>query len=105
LPEVVEAIGDRPRIIVDGGISRGTDVVKALTLGADDAACGRLSVYRLAAAGVEGMVRLFEILEDVISICLSLLGITGYHELDKSYIGSARQAMLPRAHSAFPAST
>jgi isopentenyl diphosphate isomerase/L-lactate dehydrogenase-like FMN-dependent dehydrogenase len=56
LPEVVEAVGGRARIIVDGGISRGTDVVKALTLGADAVACGRLYVYGLAAAGAEGMV-------------------------------------------------
>ena len=41
LPEVVEAVGGRARIIIDGGISRGTDVVKALILGADAVACGR----------------------------------------------------------------
>ena len=63
LPEVVEAVGGRAHIIVDGGISRGTDVVKALILGADAVACGRLYVYGLAAAGAEGMMRLFEILE------------------------------------------
>src|SRR5205085_10716527 len=68
LPEVVEAAGGRARIIVDGGISRGTDVVKSLILGADAVACGRLYVYGLAAAGAEGMVRLFEILEDEIRI-------------------------------------
>ena len=72
LPEVVEAVGGHARIIVDGGISRGTDVVKALILGADAVACGRLYVYGLAAAGAPGMVRLFEILEDEIRICLSL---------------------------------
>src|SRR6266436_5708242 len=78
LPEVVEAVGGRARIIVDGGISRGTDVVKALISGADAVACGRLYVYGLAAAGAEGMVRLFEILGDEIRICLSLLGVAGY---------------------------
>jgi len=62
------------------------DVVKALTLGADAVVCGRLYVYGLAAAGAPGMVRMFEILEDRDPICLSLLGVTGYHELDKSYI-------------------
>jgi isopentenyl diphosphate isomerase/L-lactate dehydrogenase-like FMN-dependent dehydrogenase len=76
LPEVVEAVGGRARIIVDGGINRGTEVVKALILGADAVACGRLYVYGLGAAGPEGMVRLFEILEDEIRICLSLLGVT-----------------------------
>jgi isopentenyl diphosphate isomerase/L-lactate dehydrogenase-like FMN-dependent dehydrogenase len=102
LPEIVEAVGGRARIIVDGGISRGTDVVKALTLGADAVACGRLYAYGLAAAGAPGVVRLFEILEDEIRICLSLLGVTGYHELDKSYIRPARQVVPPHVHSAFP---
>jgi glycolate oxidase len=72
LPEVAEAVGGRATILVDGGISRGTDVVKALILGADAVACGRLYVYSLAAAGAAGMIRLFEILEDEIRICLSL---------------------------------
>jgi isopentenyl diphosphate isomerase/L-lactate dehydrogenase-like FMN-dependent dehydrogenase len=102
LPEVVEAVGGKARIIVDGGISRGTDVVKALILGADAVAVGRLYVYGLAAAGARGMVRLFEILEDEIRICLSLLGVTAYRDLDQSYIRPARQVVAPHVHSAFP---
>ena len=102
LPEVVEAVGGRAKIIIDGGIYRGTDVVKAITLGADAVACGRLYVYGLAAAGHEGVVRLFEILEDEIRICLSLLGVTSYAELDKSYIRPARTVVAPHVHSAFP---
>jgi isopentenyl diphosphate isomerase/L-lactate dehydrogenase-like FMN-dependent dehydrogenase len=102
LPEVVEAVGGRARIIVDGGIYRGTDVVKALILGADVVSVGRLYVYGLAAAGAPGVVRLFEILEEEIRICLSLLGVTGYHELDKSYIRPARQVVTPHVHSVFP---
>ncbi|HVH77197.1 MAG TPA: alpha-hydroxy acid oxidase [Stellaceae bacterium] len=102
LPEVVEAVEGRARIIVDGGISRGTDVVKALILGADAVAVGRLYVYGLAAAGTEGVVRLFEILEDEIRICLSLLGVTRYSELDRSYIRPARTVAAPNVHSAFP---
>jgi isopentenyl diphosphate isomerase/L-lactate dehydrogenase-like FMN-dependent dehydrogenase len=102
LPEVVEAVGGRAQILVDGGISRGTDVVKALVLGADAVACGRLYVYGLAAAGAAGIVRLFEILEDEIRICLSLLGVTGYRELDKSFIRPARQVVPAHVHSAFP---
>src|SRR5215467_37184 len=102
LPEVVEAVGGKARIVVDGGISRGTDVVKALILGADVVSVGRLYIYGLAAAGGPGVVRLFEILEDEIRICLALLGVTGYHELDKSYIRPARQVVPPHVHSAFP---
>jgi isopentenyl diphosphate isomerase/L-lactate dehydrogenase-like FMN-dependent dehydrogenase len=102
LPEVVEAVGGRARVMVDGSITRGTDVVKALTLGADAVAVGRLYVYGLAAAGREGVVRLFEILEDEIRICLSLLGVNSYAELDKSYIRKAPQVVAPHVHSPFP---
>src|SRR4051795_6675514 len=102
LPEVVEAVGGRARVIVDGSITRGTDVVKAMILGADAVAVGRLYVYGLAAAGAPGVVRLFEILEDEIRICLSLLGVNNYAELDKSYIRPARQVVLPHLHSPFP---
>ena len=48
------------------------------------------------------MVRLFELLEDEIRICLSLLSVTGYHELDKSYIRPARQVLEPHVRSALP---
>ena len=102
LPEVVEAVRGRAKVLVDGGVSRGTDVVKALTLGADAVACGRLYVYGLAAGGAEGVVRLFEILEDEIRICLSLLGVSGWHELDQSYLRPARPVASPHVHSAFP---
>jgi isopentenyl diphosphate isomerase/L-lactate dehydrogenase-like FMN-dependent dehydrogenase len=102
LPEIVEAVGDRARIIVDGGISRGTDVVKAMILGADAVAVGRLYVYGLAAAGAPGIVRLLEILEHEITICLALLGVTGFAALDKSYICPARPVATPHVHSAFP---
>jgi glycolate oxidase len=102
LPEVVEAVAGRARVIVDGSITRGTDVVKAIALGADAVSVGRLYVYGLAAAGQEGVVRLFEILEDEIRICLSLLGVTGYHELDKSYIRAAPAVVPPHVHSPFP---
>jgi isopentenyl diphosphate isomerase/L-lactate dehydrogenase-like FMN-dependent dehydrogenase len=102
LPEVVEAVGGRARVMVDGSITRGTDVVKALTLGADAVVVGRLYVYGLAAAGGPGIVRLFEILEDEIRICLSLLGVTSYDELDKSYIRAARPVVPAHVHSPFP---
>ncbi len=102
LPEVVEAVGGRARVMVDGSITRGTDVVKALTLGADAVVVGRLYVYGLAAAGGPGVIRLFEILEDEIRICLSLLGVNNYGELDKSYIRAARPVVPAHVHSPFP---
>ncbi|HEV8030557.1 MAG TPA: alpha-hydroxy acid oxidase [Stellaceae bacterium] len=102
LPEVVEAVGGRARVMVDGSITRGTDVVKAITLGADAVVVGRLYVYGLAAAGGPGVVRLFEILEDEIRICLSLLGVTGYGELDQTYIRKAPPVVPAHVHSPFP---
>jgi len=102
LPEIVEAVGGKARIIVDGGISRGTDVVKAMILGADAVAVGRLYVYGLAAAGAPGVVRLLEILEHEIQICLTLLGVTSYAGLDKSYVCPTRPVTTPHVHSAFP---
>src|SRR5438105_11218643 len=102
LPEVVEAVGGRARVMVNGSITRGTDVVKAITLGADAVVVGRLYVYGLAAAGGPGVVRLFEILEDEIRICLSLLGVNGYGELDSSYIRAARPVVPAHVHSPFP---
>jgi isopentenyl diphosphate isomerase/L-lactate dehydrogenase-like FMN-dependent dehydrogenase len=102
LPEIVAAVGGRARIIVDGGISRGTDVVKAMILGADAVSVGRLYVYGLAAAGAPGIVRLLEILENEITICLALLGVTSFAALDKSYLCPARPVVTPHVHSAFP---
>jgi len=102
LPEVVEAVKGRAKVMVDGSITRGADLVKAITLGADAVAVGRLYVYGLAAAGAEGVVRLFEILEDEVRICLSLLGVTSYDQLDSSYIRKAPQVVPPYVHSPFP---
>jgi isopentenyl diphosphate isomerase/L-lactate dehydrogenase-like FMN-dependent dehydrogenase len=76
--------------------------VKALILGADVVSVGRLYVYGLAAAGAPGVVRLFEILEDEIRICLSLLGVSGFRELDKSHIRPASQVVTPHVHGVFP---
>jgi isopentenyl diphosphate isomerase/L-lactate dehydrogenase-like FMN-dependent dehydrogenase len=102
LPEIVEAVAGRAKILVDGAITRGTDVVKAIALGADVAAVGRLYVYGLAAAGVPGVVRLFEILEDEVRICLGLLGVTGFAELTESCVREAPAVVRAHLHSAFP---
>src|SRR6266576_2453224 len=85
-----------------GSVAVVPEVVEAGALGADAVVVGRLYVYGLAPAGREGVVRLFEILEDEIRICLSLLGVTGYAELDKSYIRAAPPVVPPHVHSPFP---
>ena len=102
LPEVVRAVGGRARVMVDGGFVRGTDIVKALALGADVVGLGRLACCGLAAAGAPGLVRALELLEDEIRICLGLLGVDRIGALDPSYLHAAPPVTLPHATSAFP---
>jgi isopentenyl diphosphate isomerase/L-lactate dehydrogenase-like FMN-dependent dehydrogenase len=102
LPEVVAAVGDRATIIVDGGFMRGTDVVKAIAMGAHCVGVGRLECLGLAAAGVPGLVRALEILEDEVRICLALLGANSLGALDRSYLAAATPVCHPHVTSAFP---
>jgi len=102
LPEVVAAVDKRATIVVDGGVCRGTDVVKALALGADFVGIGRVYCYGLVAAGSEGIVRVLELLEEEIVECLGLLGITKIGELNRSHVCKAEPVYPPHAHSAFP---
>ena len=102
LPEIVAAAGDRATIMVDGGFMRGTDVVKAIATGAHVVGIGRLECLGLAAAGVPGLVRALEILEDEIRICLALLGVTSLGALNRSYLAPATPVCHPHVTSAFP---
>jgi isopentenyl diphosphate isomerase/L-lactate dehydrogenase-like FMN-dependent dehydrogenase len=102
LPEVVKAVDKRAVVMVDGGFMRGTDVVKAIVLGAQIVGLGRLQCLGLAAAGQAGLERALELLEDEVRICLALLGVTSYSELDASYVREAPVVAEPDALSAFP---
>jgi glycolate oxidase len=102
LPEVVAAVGGRARIIVDGCFQRGTDVVKAISLGADVVGLGRLPCMGLAAAAAAGCVRVLELLEDEIRIALALLGVDRLGALDASCLHPAPPVALPHVTSAFP---
>ncbi len=101
LPEVVRAVRRRALIFVDGSFVRGTDVVKAIALGADCVGMGRLACCGLAAAGPDGLVRVLELLEDEVKICLGLLGVTRLAELDEAYLHPATPVTSPRDFSAF----
>jgi len=102
LPEIVEAVGGRAMVIVDGGISRGTDVVKAIALGADLVGMGRLYCYGFAAAGAEGIVRVVELIEEEVAECLGLLGLRSFAGLDHNYLRPVEAVTAPHALSAFP---
>ena len=102
LPQIVSAVAGRAEVWVDGGFMRGSDVVKAIALGAKTVGLGRLPCLGLAAAGVPGLVRALEILEDEIRTCLGLLGVTSLAELTPQYVTAAAPVGLPGTLSAFP---
>lgn len=89
LPEIADEIGHRAEVLFDGGIRRGTDVVKALALGADAVLIGRPYVYGLAVSGEEGVVNVLEILREEIERALTLLGVRSVHDLDRSHVSRA----------------
>jgi isopentenyl diphosphate isomerase/L-lactate dehydrogenase-like FMN-dependent dehydrogenase len=102
LPEIVDAVRGRAKIMVDGSFCRGTDIVKAIAMGANLVGIGRLQCWALAAAGEAGIVRMLELLEDEVTRCLGLLGVTSFAELNKSYLHPAPPTNLPSVFSAFP---
>jgi glycolate oxidase len=73
-------------VILDSGVLRGTDVVKALALGADVVAIGRLQGWGMAAGGAAGLVRTLEILENEVVSAMGLVGVRCVDELDASYV-------------------
>jgi len=86
LPEVVAAVKGQVEVWMDGGIRRGTDIVKAMCLGARAVLCGRAYAYGLAAAGEAGVTRAIEILRVDLERTLRLLGCPGMTKLDRSYV-------------------
>jgi L-lactate dehydrogenase (cytochrome) len=86
LPEVVDAVKGRIEVLMDGGIRRGTDIVKAICMGARAVLCGRAYAYGLAAAGEAGVDRAIEILRTDLERTLRLLGCPSVANLDRSYV-------------------
>jgi L-lactate dehydrogenase (cytochrome) len=86
LPEVVAAVGGQIEVLVDGGVRRGSDIVKALCLGARAVLIGRAYAYGLAAAGEEGVADAIAILRSDFVRTMKLLGCPSVHELDASYV-------------------
>jgi isopentenyl diphosphate isomerase/L-lactate dehydrogenase-like FMN-dependent dehydrogenase len=89
LPEVVEAVGERVEVLVDGGIRRGIDVLKALALGARVAMAGRAILWGLAVGGEQGVGEVLELMRDEISSGLMLLGCTQPADVTRAHVRRA----------------
>ena len=87
LPDVVEAVDGKLDVILDGGVRRGTDIVKALALGAKACMIGRPFLYGLAARGGPGVALALQILRNELDLALALTGCARAAELDASFIG------------------
>jgi L-lactate dehydrogenase (cytochrome) len=90
LPEVVSAVGDRVEIIVDGGIRRGTDVIKALALGATACMVGRPYLFGLGAGGKKGVAKALSILRNEFSRDMALSGCRSVEEINLGLIRENR---------------
>jgi L-lactate dehydrogenase (cytochrome) len=88
LPGIVEAVGDKIDVLFDGGIRRGSDVVKAVGLGAKAVLLGRGYAYGMAAAGDAGIERAIEIFRADIIRTLKLLGCSSISQVDSSYVAT-----------------
>jgi isopentenyl diphosphate isomerase/L-lactate dehydrogenase-like FMN-dependent dehydrogenase len=100
LPEVVEAVRGRAEVYLDGGIRRGTDVVKALCLGARAVFVGRPYLYGAAMGGEGGVSRVLEIFRDEVDLTLALIGKRSVADLDRSCVTRMRPTESPSRYNA-----
>ncbi|MBA3347534.1 MAG: alpha-hydroxy-acid oxidizing protein [Actinobacteria bacterium] len=90
LPEIVDAVADRLEVLVDGGIRRGADVVKALALGARAVLVGRPVLWGLAAGGEAGVLRVLELLHEEIELALALVGCPSPDAVTAAHVAAVR---------------
>jgi isopentenyl diphosphate isomerase/L-lactate dehydrogenase-like FMN-dependent dehydrogenase len=102
LPEIADAVAGRAEVIWDGGVMRGTDVLKALALGASSVGVGKLQGLALAAAGEAGVRRMLELLEIEIRANMGLMGLTSVKQLDRSWVRNAPAISHGELSSAYP---
>jgi glycolate oxidase len=101
LEEVMPVVRGKAKVVVDGGIQRGTDILKAVAMGADAVAIGRLEAWGLAAGGKDGLVRVLEILENELISAMGLLGVTNLKEVGPEHIAKAEAVTPPHEMSAW----
>jgi len=99
LPEIVQAVGSRATVFTDSGFRRGSDVVKALALGADAVMVGRSTLYGVAAGGYDGAARALEIYREEISRVMALLGCNTIGELGPQYLHFLDPGLRPASAS------
>jgi isopentenyl diphosphate isomerase/L-lactate dehydrogenase-like FMN-dependent dehydrogenase len=90
LPDAVAAVGDKMEVFIDGGIRRGSDVIKSMALGAAGCMIGRPYLYGLAAGGEKGVDRSIQILKDEMVRVLKLIGCDAIHKLNAGYVSKKR---------------
>lgn len=96
LPEVVAAVDNRAPVLIDGGIRRGTDVLKALALGAAAVQVGRPVLWGLAANGEDGARHVLELLRDELDLAMALCGVTSVSELTPDLVRATNWPSMPR---------
>ena len=97
LQSIAAAVGDKIDVLVDGGIRRGTDVVKALALGARAVLLGRPIIWGLAVGGEAGVRRVLEIIQHEFSVAMALCGCANVREIDASLLGDRANPVVSRA--------
>jgi isopentenyl diphosphate isomerase/L-lactate dehydrogenase-like FMN-dependent dehydrogenase len=102
LPEVVEAVDGRAEILWDGGVLRGTDVVKAICLGARAVGVGKMLGWALAAAGEPGIKRMLELMDTEIRTAMGLMGVTSLAQLNPSWVRPAAPVRAATQTNAYP---
>ena len=101
LPEIVDTVSGKAEILIDSGFLRGSDIVKAIALGAKAVAIGKLQGWTLAAGGIAGLVRALELLEAELITTMGLLGVTRVDQICAAHVCKVHPTTPPHEMSTF----